>query len=603
MPAPVSLLWLLWLAPAPPETASSARLPQDVPLASDAADSGAAPTAEQPPSSGSFFGSDVASGSTTPPPASEGPSKPATSGGSFFGSDVAPGNTTPPPANEGPSKAPPMPQIEELPSRAPAAKPSALSGIFGPKDRKPVSGGGVGFFDPGKLDDTGPGGSGIQVRGYLGLNFTVAQRTDLSARDPETGTFPQLKTLPYFGGGAANLYVGAPIYSDVVYARIAFEFISIPRASPVAPDVTPNYMPIVLMEAAALEVNPFAWAKKGPRWFAEGFKISGGVFIVPFGLEDEEHDAPVRWWVTRPLAMSIGRVYPGSWIDMGLTIKWKPTFGGARPIRPLEIDLGVVNGDACTQTRTMDALYRYQPVGQTVPPCERQLREVEVPRGDGFVLGITPDNNGNKSLLARLQIRPVPALNFGGSYIWGTHPQSQFPSPQYMGKGYPDTVQAATWRVGAHFDLNLDEVVASRFPLPHLRAEFVYGVDKVARAQMMFGDQALADRHMLGGYAQVAQPLWRRKKTRLPGLIVQYRFDFADPDRDVPRRTQNGNVLSDFADRYLYDEALQAHVVGLRFPVLPRFNLKGEYMFVLEEGGRSNRVYNDAFSLQAVADF
>lgn len=577
----------LWLAPAPPETASSARLPEDVPLASEPSGAGSAAPAEPSPTSG---------GDPT-----AGPSKPASGG--FFGGDVT---TAAPAPVEGPSKAPPMPEVEELPSRsaAPAKKPG-LSALFGPKDRKPVSGGGVGFFDPGKLDDTGPGGSGgIQVRGYLGFNFTVAQRTDLSARDPETGTFPQLKTLPYFGGGAANLYVGAPIYSDVVYARIAFEFISIPRASPVAPDVTPNYAPIVLMEAAVLEVNPFAWAKKGPRWFAEGFKISGGVFIVPFGLEDEEHDAPVRWWVTRPLAMSSGRVYPGSWIDMGVTIKWKPTFGGARPIRPIEIDLGVVNGDACTQTRTMDALYRYQPVGQAVPPCERQLRDVEVPRGDGFVLGITPDNNGNKSLLARLQIRPVPALNFGGSYIWGTHPQSQFPSPQYMGKGYPDTVQAPTWRVGGHFDLNLDEVVASRFPLPHLRGEVVYGVDSVGRtAAMMLGEQALADRRMLGGYAQIAQPLWRRKKTRLPGLIVQYRFDFADPDRAVPGRTKDGYVLSDFADRYLYDEALQAHVVGLRFPVLPRFNLKGEYMFVREEGGRSNRVHNDAFSLQAVADF
>ncbi|WP_434421234.1 hypothetical protein [Nannocystis pusilla] len=562
-------------------------MPEDVPLASEPSGAGSAAPAEPAPTSG---------GDTTEP------NKP-TSGG-FFGGDVT--TAAPAPVVEGPSKAPPMPEVEELPSRAaPPAKKPGLSALFGPKDRKPVSGGGVGFFDPGKLDDTGPGGSGgIQVRGYLGFNFTVAQRTDLSARDPETGTFPQLKTLPYFGGGAANLYVGAPIYSDVVYARIAFEFISIPRASPVAPDVTPNYAPIVLMEAAVLEVNPFAWAKKGPRWFAEGFKISGGVFIVPFGLEDEEHDAPVRWWVTRPLAMSVGRIYPGSWIDMGVTIKWKPTFGGARPIRPIEIDLGVINGDACTQTRTMDALYRYQPVGQAVPPCERQLRDVEVPRGDGFVLGITPDNNGNKSLLARLQIRPVPALNFGGSYIWGTHPQSQFPSPQYMGKGYPDTVQAPTWRVGAHFDLNLDEVVASRYPLPHLRGEVVYGVDSVGKtAAMMLGEQALADRRMLGGYAQIAQPLWRRKKTRLPGLIVQYRFDFADPDRAVPGRTKDGYVLSDFADRYLYDEALQAHVVGLRFPVLPRFNLKGEYMFVREEGGRSNRVFNDAFSLQAVADF
>lgn len=590
----------LWLAPAPPDTASSARLPDEVPLTSE-------PGGEQPAKPA---GGEQPAGEQPKPAGGEQPAKPA---GGFFGADVAPESTPatpPPPKSEGPT-APPMPPIEELPPRpAPTTgKPSVLSGIFGPKDRKPVSGGGVGFFDPGKLDDTGPGGSsGLQVRGYLGFNFTVAQRTDLSARNPETGTFNRLRTLPYFGGGAANLYVGAPIYSDVVYARIAFEFISIPRASPVAPDITPNYTPIVLMEAAVLEVNPFAWAKKGPRWFAEGFKISGGVFIVPFGLEDEEHDAPVRWWVTRPLAMSSGRVYPGSWIDMGVTIKWKPTFGGVRPSRPIEIDLGVVNGDACTQTRTADALYRYQPTGQEVPPCERQLRNVEVPRGDGFVLGITPDNNGNKSLLARVQIRPVPALNFGGSYIWGTHPQSRFPSPQYMGKGYPDTIQAGTWRVGAHLDLNLDEVVSSRVPLPHIRAEFVYGVDKVGQMPAMMdgsilGGPALADRRMLGGYAQIAQPLWRRKKTRLPGLILQYRFDHADPDLLVPRPTKTGFVPVDYADSYLYDEALQAHVVGLRFPVLPRFNLKGEYMFVLEEGGRTNRIFNDAFSLQAVADF
>ncbi|MFY0537163.1 hypothetical protein [Nannocystis pusilla] len=213
----------LWLAPAPPETASSARLPEDVPLASDPSSGGSAATAE--PASG---------GDTTEP------NKPASGG--FFGGDVT--TAAPAPVVEGPSKAPPMPEVEELPSRAaPPAKKPGLSALFGPKDRKPVSGGGVGFFDPGKLDDTGPGGSGgIQVRGYLGFNFTVAQRTDLSARDPETGTFPQLKTLPYFGGGAANLYVGAPIYSDVVYARIAFEFISIPAPAP-SPPTSPRTTP------------------------------------------------------------------------------------------------------------------------------------------------------------------------------------------------------------------------------------------------------------------------------------------------------------------------------------------------------------------------
>lgn len=499
-----------------------------------------------------------------------------------------------------------MPPIEDLPSRsAPSEKSPGLSNIFGPKDRKPVSGGGVGFFDPGKLEDTGPGGSpGLQVRGYLGLNFTVAQRTDTSMRNPETGAFDQLKTLPFFGGGAANLYVGTPIYSDIVYTRIAFEFISIPRVAPGGDQTTtPNYAPVALMEAAVLEVNPFAWAKKAPRWFAEGFKITGGVFIVPFGLEDEEHDAPVRWWVTRPLAMSVGRVYPGSWIDIGATIKWKPTFGATRPVRPIEIDFGVINGDACTQTRNIDTLYRYQPVGKFVAPCEHQVRPVEVPRADGNVFGITPDNNGNKSIVGRVQIRPIPALNFGGSIVWGKHPQFNFVPANYQGKGYPDTVQSPTWRAGAHFDLNLDEAVSSRYPLPHIRAEFVYGVD-VAGPPINPDNPDIADRRMLGGYAQIAQPLWRRKKTRLPGLILQYRFDHAAPDLAVPRRLPSGAVVNaDFADPYLYDETMQAHVVGLRFPVLPRFTLKAEYAFMLEEGGPRNRLYNDTFNLQAVADF
>jgi hypothetical protein len=535
------------------------------------------------------------------------PTPPAGGSGGFFGGDLTatpPAQPAAPPA-EGP-KAPPMPPIEELPSRSTpptAGKSPGLSGIFGPKDRKPVSGGGVGFFDPGKLDDAGPGGGGIQVRGYLGLNFIVTERTNTAMRNPETGTFDRLKTLPYFGGGAANLYVGAPIYSDVVYARIAFEFISIPRAFPGAADIAPVYSPVVLMEAAALEINPFAWAKeKTGRWFSEGFKITGGVFIVPFGLEDEEHDAPVRWWVTRPLAMSFGRVYPGSWIDIGATIKWKPTFGGARPVRPLEIDFGVINGDACTQTRTADTLYRYMPVGVAAAPCEHQLREAEIARADGFVLGITPDNNGNKSIVGRVMIRPVPAFNFGGSVVWGKHPESVIPAIGFTGKSYPDTLSAPSWRVGAHLDLNLDEVVSSRIPLPHIRGELVYGVDAAAR-QRDPANPVFSDRRMFGAYAQIAQPLWRRKKTRLPGLIVQYRFDHADPDLAVPGRAPNGLVLSDFSDMYRYDERLQGHVVGLRFPVLPRFTLKAEYTFLREDGGKANRLYNDNFAFQAVADF
>ena len=519
------------------------------------------------------------------------PAKPSVGG--FFANDTT--------LSPGPS-APAMPQIEELPQRpgVPTKEPRIVLG--GAKDRKPIAGGGAGFFDPGKLGEESSGGGSIQIRGYLGFNFAVTQRTNVATRN-EAGAFDQLKTLPYFGGGAANLYVGAPIYSDVVYVRIAFEFISIPRATAGAADVSPAFNPVVLMEAAALEVNPFAWANKAPRWFSEGFKLSGGVFVVPFGIEDEEHDAPVRWWVTRPLAMSAGRIYPGTWIDIGATIKWKPTFGSGKPIRPLEIDIGILNGDACTQTRSNDLLYRYQPVGKVDETCERRLRDVEkINRADGSVLGIAPDNNGNKSFVARMMIRPVPALNFGGSFVWGRHPQSTTSIINFLGTTFVDTKQAPTWRAGAHLDLNFDELLQSSYPLPHIRGEAVYGVDAAARQDPT--NPLLADRHMFGAYVQVAQPLWRRKKTRLHGLIVQYRFDHADPDLAVPGRTSKGvAVPSDFSDSFRYDEALQAHVVGLRFPVLPRFTLKAEYSFVREDGGRQNRLYNDNFSFQAVADF
>jgi hypothetical protein len=199
-------------------------------------------------------------------------------------------------------------------------------------------------------------------------------------------------------------------------------------------------------------------------------------------------------------------------------------------------------------------------------------------------------------------IRPVPAFNFGGSIVWGKHPESSLPAMGFVGKSYPDTLNAPSWRVGAHLDLNLDEIVSSRVPLPHIRGELVYGVDAAARPRDPT-NPILSDRRMFGAYAQIAQPLWRRKKSRLPGLMVQYRFDHADPDLAVPGRAPNGLVLSDFSDMYRYDERLQGHVVGLRFPVLPRFTLKAEYTFLREDGGKANRVYNDNFAFQAVADF
>lgn len=532
------------------------------------------------------------------------PDVPKPAEGNFFGESTTGAPKAPPPLSiEGPAATPPMPPIEDLPPRTPSPGPKTPKiTLGGAKNRKPISGGGAGFFDPGKLSDTDAGSAGgLQVRGYLGFNFGVQQRTNTAMRNAE-GTFDQLKTLPYFGGGAANLYVGAPVYSDVVYARLAFEFVSIPRAAGGIADVTPAFNPVILLEAAALDINPFAWSEKGPRWFSEGFKITGGVFVIPFGIEDEEHDAPVRWWVSRPLAMSAGRIYPGTWIDLGVTIKWKPTFGTTKPVRPLEIDFGVINGDACTQTRSNDLLYRYVPLGRADETCERRLRAAEIPRGDGSVLGVAPDNNGNKSIVARVMIRPVPAFNVGASVVWGKHPLSTLENVNFYGETYIDRAQAPTWRVGGHVDLNFDEIFASPYPLPHLRGEVVYGVDAAAPQDPM--KVLLADRRMFGGYAQVAQSLWRRKKTRLPGLIVQYRFDFADPDLAVPGRTTDGKpVKSDFSDQFRYDEALQAHVVGLRFPVIPRFTLKAEYAFLREDGGRQNRLHNDSFLLQAVADF
>ena len=594
MPSLATLLWVAVTATTAPadDTPRAASL-VEVPAAPSRGDTGPGDEAGAGPTS-VFEIDGVATGDAPPmPPIEELPSR-----------------------DSGEASAPPMPPVEELPSRDPDPGAAAdkdkdkgpwIRGVQfgGPKDREPVAGGGVGFFDPGKLEDAGGAGGVVQIRGYIGLNFTVSERTDITARDPETGRFEQLKTLPYFGGGAANLYVGAPIYADVVYARMAFEFISIPRALPGSADVAPASTPVVLMESAALEVNPFAWAKRSPDWFRVGFKLTGGVFIVPFGLEDEQHDAPVRWFVSRPLAMSTGRVYPGSWIDAGIVLKWNPRFPASRrSVRPIELDVGVINGDACTRTRATDLLYRYQPIGQVVEVCEHQLRDSELtPRGDGSVLGITPDNNGNKSVLARLQIRPIGALNLGGSFVWGQHPPSGLTIPDFKGKTFIDADQAPTWRAGAHFDLNLDEALQSNFPLPHLRGEFVYGLDAAIPA----ADGAtptLSDRRMLGGYAQIAQPLWRRKKTRLPGLILQYRFDFADPDLDVPRVTESGGAArTDFADAYLYDEAMQGHVFGLRFPVLPRFALKAEYGLLLEDGGAENQLHNNFFSLQAVADF
>ncbi len=513
------------------------------------------------------------------------------------------------PSKDGGGGPPPMPPIEELPPKGGDPADSGRKGLFDltppSPDRAPAGADGGSFFDPGKLEETGPSGGAIQIRGYVAANFFVTMRTNTFVREDD-GTFERLSPQPFFDVTSATLYVGAPVFSDVVYARMGLEFLSIPQQQivPSRPDVIAQPNRQLYFESAALEVNPFTWAKNAGRWFREGFKFTAGVFIVPFGLEDESHANPANWFIGRPRAMTSGRVYPGTWSDVGALVKWKPTFREQSPIRPIEIDFGLVNGDPCTQTRFLDALF--QP-NQGPLRCARVRRQGEVddptafgegegpPRINVGFFGVAPDNNTNKSLIGRIQAFPLPAINIGGSVAWGKHPEAVIPTG---GQTTVDLQQGGSLRTGGHLELNFEDMFQSEFPLPHLRGEVVYGVDRA------IDTVATADRHMLGGYAQIAQPLFRRKKTRLPGLILQYRFDHADPSLDTPGEVNGVPIISDFADTVHAGESTQqGHTVGLRFPVLPRFMIKAEYTFFREDGGPTNQLYNDLFGLELVADF
>jgi hypothetical protein len=536
------------------------------------------------------------------------PAAPEDDGGFFDDSTAAP--------VEGPSESPPMPEIEQLPSRDPdAGEPPPKRPIieFDP-EREPAGSDGGSFFDPGKLGDAGPGGGGIvQLRGFAGGSFIVTERTNTRMRNGD-GNFERVAPLPFFGAGTATLYVGAAIWADAVYARVSLEYLAIPRVTAGTEDILAPARRELLVEAAALEVNPWFWAERAPRWFREGFKITAGVFIVPFGIEDEEHAAPVNWFTTRPSSMTNGRVYPGTWSDIGAVIKFRPTFREHKPIRPFEIDLGVFNGDACTQTRFADALY--SPTSQ-VAPCERIRRPDELadpsagvfgtdPRADLGFLGVGPDNNQNKSLLARVSFFPLADLQFGGSIVWGKHPRLLSFDERIAGLTTIDVPQAPSWRAGAHLGFDLDRMIASPYPLPMVRGEFVVGRDAAPPARA--GEQQpFAERWMMGGYAQIAQPLYRRKKSNLPGLMLQYRIDWADPDWAVPGYADGpgGRVplLSDHSDVYAFDETAIGHTFGLRYLVVPRFTIKADYTLLREDGGRENQLADDRFVLQIVGDF
>ncbi len=563
----------------------------------------------EPPSDGFFDGAKTGEGE--PPPGSPEPAPPMPTVEELPSNE---GGAPPmPTVEELPSRdggAPPMPPVEELPSRDTGDDPPSKRGRLFDRnppsaDRAPAGAEGGSFFDPGKLDDTGPSGGAIQIRGYVAANFFVAMRTNTLVREDDD-SFQRLKPQPFFDVTSATLYVGAPIFADIVYARMGLEFLSIPQQQivPSRPDVVAQPNRQLYFESAAIEVNPFTWAKRSGRWFREGFKVTAGVFIMPFGLEDESHANPANWFIGRPRAMTSGRVYPGTWTDVGATVKWKPTFGEQKPIRPIEIDVGLVNGDPCTQTRFLDALF--QP-DQGPLRCARVRRQGEVaqagvfddaegplPINSGF-FGVAPDNNNNKSLFARVQGYPLPAINVGGSFVWGKHPEAVLPTG---GETTVELEQGASWRAGGHLDVNFEDIFNSDYPLPHLRGEVVYGVDRAVDIE------ATADRRMLGGYAQIAQALFRRKKTRLPGLILQYRFDHADPSLDTPGTVNGVPIVSDFSDTVHAGESTQqSHTIGLRFPVLPRFAMKAEYSIIREDGGPRNQLNNDLFGLELVADF
>ncbi len=543
----------------------------------------------------------------------------------FFAPDSLDDADAPPldaPTGEAASGVPPMPPIEELPSRD-SSQPEPGSAT--PKRRKvidwdpnaaPAGSDGGSFFDPGKLADTGPaGGTILQIRGYVSSAFLMTERTNTRERTSE-GTFERVAPLPFFGASVATLYFGAAIWADAVYARISIEYLSIPRITAGTEDILAPARRELLVESAALEINPFVWAKQTPRWFREGFKITAGVFIVPFGIEDEEHATPISWFTTRPRVMTNGRVYPGTWSDLGAMIQFKPTFREHNPIRPIELTLGVVNGDPCTQTRFADALY--SPTG-LVANCERVRRPEELlgsmtgaelgsdPRADIGFLGIGPDNNRNKGFIARASLFPLPTLQFGGSLAWGKHPRLLDLQERMQGKTTIDVPQAVSWRAGAHLDIDFDQIFSSPYPLPMIRGEFVIGTD-AAPAPREGELQPYADRHVIGAYGQIAQPLYRRKRSNLPGLMIQYRVDWSDPDRAVPGIVRDPDqepvaLPSDPSDGYLYDEAQIGHTIGLRWLVVPRFSIKADYSIIREDGGIENQLYNDRFVFQVVGDF
>ncbi len=370
--------------------------------------------------------------------------------------------------------------------------------------------GGAGFFDPARLVEA----RSLSINGY----------TDATAFTPLTGR--RLGELG-FADASLGLFFGAPIYGDAVYASAVLE-------TGVHTLGTGGQLQI---ESAGLVWSPRAW-----------FKLGGGAFVVPFGLEDAEHASPQNPLITRPLAFSGGVVYPGTWSTVGAWAQLAaPGWGEAR--------LFVVAGDPVHRRQDVQASLALATQASALQLADGDdLRTRQQAHGfSGSLRSL--DATRRRTLGARLQLdEAVEGLDLGVSAMWGQHGHAL------------DAAGLDLYHAGgaAHLDLDLGALLAAPLgallPLPRLRAEAVWLVEDEARADLAnLGAYLPGSRQRYGYYATVAQQL-------LEGLDLLIRYDEFDPDLDAP------------GDRGL------TFAVGLRWLPAPNVVLKLETLWTDDQG-------------------
>lgn len=371
--------------------------------------------------------------------------------------------------------------------------------------------GGAGFFDPARLVEA----RSLSINGYTDATaFTPLTRRRLG----EVG----------FADASLGLFFGAPIYGDSVYASAVLE-------TGVHTLGTGGQLQI---ESAGLVWSPRSW-----------FKLGGGAFVVPFGLEDAEHASPQNPLITRPLSFSGGVVYPGTWSTVGAWAQVAaPGWGEAR--------LFVVGGDPVHRRQDVQASLALatQASALELEGGGGELRTREQAHGfSGSLRSL--DATRRRTLGARLQLdEAVEGLDLGASAMWGQHGHAQ------------DAAGLDLYHVGgaAHLDVDLGALLTAPLgavlPLPRLRAEAVWLVEDEARVDLVnLGAYTLGSRQRYGYYATVAQRL-------LEGLDLLVRYDEFDPDLDAP------------GDRGL------TFAVGLRWIPVPNVVLKAETLWTDDQG-------------------